>query len=269
MTFCCSQNLTPNTELPRITWCATGPLAFLPLHAAGRYKQAAPHSRVFSYVTSSYTPTIGGLTPRTPVPNEFSGILAIGQPSTPGQSSLPGTVEELSAIVKSAGSLPITQLVDHAATQEAVLSSIITHSWVHFACHASQDLGDPTASAFYLHDGTLDLGRITKQSMGHKEFAFLSACQTATGDESLPEEAVHLAAGMIMAGYPTVIATMWSIKDNDAPLIAQHTYAEILAGGHADSTKACGALHNAVGQLRQKVGEKAFESWVPYIHIGV
>ncbi|KAH7325449.1 CHAT domain-containing protein [Rhizoctonia solani] len=214
-------------------------------------------------------PTINGLLASSPSSEEFSGILTIGQASTPGLSSLPGTKQELKSIARHAGSLRLTQLVDHSATPEAVLHAINTHSWVHFACHASQSYEDPTSSGFYLHNGTLDLNDITKQALGRKDLAFLSACQTATGALDLPEEAVHLAAGMIMAGYPTVIATMWSIGDSDAPLIAEHTYAEILMGGKPNSSKACRALHRALGVLRDKVGERAFVSWVPYIHIGI
>ncbi|KAJ7229110.1 hypothetical protein GGX14DRAFT_346526 [Mycena pura] len=32
------------------------------------------------------------------------------------------------------------------------------------------------------------------------ELAFLSACQTAMGDQSLPDEALHLAASLLFAG---------------------------------------------------------------------
>ncbi|KAJ6529941.1 hypothetical protein DFH09DRAFT_934658, partial [Mycena vulgaris] len=46
----------------------------------------------------------------------------------------------------------------------------------------------------------------------------LSACQTARGAKGLQEESVHLAAGMLLAGYRGVIATMWSIMDT-LPLI--------------------------------------------------
>ncbi|KAG9120234.1 hypothetical protein FRC07_004356, partial [Ceratobasidium sp. 392] len=38
----------PTHELPHVTWCTTGPLAFLPLHAAGLYD--VPHSRAFDFV---------------------------------------------------------------------------------------------------------------------------------------------------------------------------------------------------------------------------
>ncbi|KDN41104.1 hypothetical protein RSAG8_07658, partial [Rhizoctonia solani AG-8 WAC10335] len=259
----------PGDELPHITWCATGPLAFLPLHAAGRYTDPSPKSRIFNYAVSSYTPTLNGLLAPPPSPDAFSGILAVGQASTPGLSALPGTKHELESIARHAKSLRLTQLVDQAATPSTVLHALSTHSWVHFACHASQVPEEPTSSAFYLHTGTLDLNTITKQSLRHKAFAFLSACQTATGDVDLPEEAVHLAAGMIMAGYPTVVATMWSIQDNDAPLVAERMYAEMVVGDKPDSTKACRALHRALGVLRDKVGEDAFVSWVPYIHLGI
>jgi CHAT domain-containing protein len=143
------------------------------------------------------------------------------------------------------------------------------HSWVHFACHATQNVSDPTQSAFHLHDGTLDLATITQKPLKHAELAFLSACQTATGDEDLSEEAVHLAAGMIMAGYPRVIATTWSIQDTDAPLVSEKVYAYLLEGGVPDARKAAKALHLAVGRLRAEVGVKNFVRWAPYVHIGL
>ena len=90
-----------------------------------------------------------------------------------------------------------------------------------------------------------------------------------TGDEKLSEEAVHLAAGLMLAGYSGVVATMWSIKDKDAPVIADHVYTELFSDGEPDSTGAAVALHHAVKLLRQKVGDTAFSSWVPFIHIGV
>ncbi|KAF8738241.1 TPR-like protein, partial [Rhizoctonia solani] len=263
--------LNPKLEdgLPHVTWCVSGPIAFLPLHAAGDYKSSYSYSRTFNCVVSSYSPTISGLLTSSPSIQDFSGILMISQVSTPGFSTLPGTEKELSLISQHFSSLRVTKLSEMAATPDAVLEAIGSHSWVHFACHASQIAQDPASSALYLHSGTLDLNKISKNSLGRKAFAFLSACQTATGDYNLPEEAVHLAAGMIMAGYPTVIATMWSIEDGDAPLVADHTYAHMLKDGEPDSTKASYALHQALSALREKAGERNFISWVPYIHIGI
>jgi len=47
-------------ELPHITWCPTGPLAFLPLHAAGMYTDGG--QAIMDYVVSSYTTTLEALT---------------------------------------------------------------------------------------------------------------------------------------------------------------------------------------------------------------
>ncbi|KAG8767551.1 hypothetical protein FRC12_006180 [Ceratobasidium sp. 428] len=259
-------NLQTQNKLPRVTWCVTGPLAFLPLHAAGYYSD--PPERTFDYVISSYTPTLEALLRTPQLSNEFGGILAIGQASLTSQSPLPGTVTELNKIQQLAGSLRFTQLVEGYATPEAVLAEMQRHSWVHLACHGSQDLSDPTKSAFQLHHGNLDLMTIIRSPPQSAEMAFLSACETAAGDEKLPDEAVHLAAGMLMSGYRTVIATMWSIHDADAPLVTEHFYSQLLEGGVPNSERAATALHDAVGHLRAKVGDEAFSRWVPYIHMG-
>lgn len=106
-----------------------------------------------------------------------------------------------------------------------------------------------------------------RSPMKSNGLAFLSACQTATGTEKLPDEAIHLAARMMMTGYPTVIATMWSVQDSDAPLIAEKVYGRLLGEGTRDAAKTAKALHIAVEFLR--VEEKSFARWVPFIHIGI
>jgi CHAT domain-containing protein len=259
----------PAETPPHITWCATGPLAFLPIHAAGDYGNRKGGFKIYNYIVSSYTPTLSALlTPPTHL-EEFQGLLVVAQEMTPGKSYLPGAVKELEIIQKKAIGFPFRQLTGSEATIDAVLRGMESCSWVHLACHATQDAEEPTESGFYLHDGKLDLATITKKRLKHARLAFLSACQTAVGHKDLPEEAIHLAAGMVMAGYPTVIATMWSIKDKDAPLIAERMYAEIFKGGMPEGLRAAEALHKAVADLRGDVGESNFQSWAPFIHIGL
>ncbi|KAF9535341.1 hypothetical protein CPB83DRAFT_5472 [Crepidotus variabilis] len=45
------------STIRRIWWCSAGPLAFLPLHAAGIYKPKG--SCLADYAVSSYIPTVG------------------------------------------------------------------------------------------------------------------------------------------------------------------------------------------------------------------
>jgi CHAT domain-containing protein len=85
----------------------------------------------------------------------------------------------------------------------------------------------------------------------------------------LREEAIHLAAGMLMAGYASVIGTMWCIRDDDGPIIAEQFYKYLVDEAGGDSSRAAYALHNAVAHLRNVRGEDDFASWVPFIHLGI
>ena len=160
-----------------------------------------------------------------------------------------------------------TSIQDEAGTIRKVVEEMGKYRWVHLACHGMQDLDNPTKSAFILADGRLELAEIVKHPLPHAEFAFLSACQTATGDAKLAEEAVHLAAGMMLAGYRSVIATMWAIQDRHGPIVADAVYAEMLNNGKADYTRAAYALHHAVQGLRRSGA--SFLEWMPFIHMGV
>ncbi|KAF8749930.1 TPR-like protein [Rhizoctonia solani] len=254
---------------PHITWCTTGPLSSLPLHAAGNYSETG--AKVFQYVISSYTPTLGAVIPgHSPELCVASSVLGIAQENTPGQGHLPGTTNELSRISEHAKApIIFSRLTGSCATTLATLDAMEQHDWIHLACHATQDIAEPTESGFFLHDGILALSRIAQKDSQGKGLAFLSACQTATGDRSLTDESVHLASGMLMAGYPSVIATSWSIVDCDAPLIADTIYQFLLKDGKMNHRDTAKALHVAVEKLREHIGEKMFWRWAPYIHIGI
>lgn len=195
-------------------------------------------------------------------------MLAVSQPSTPGYRPLPGTVTEVEAIKDCIGDLNFSWLNMEEATVSAVLQKMEECNWCHFACHGVQHPTDPTKSAFALHDGPLDLKTIMSRSFKYAEIAFLSACQTAKGDEHRPEEAVHLAAGMLIAGFQSVFATMWSIGDKDAPLVAKEVYTYLLQDHEISAGRGAYALHHAVGCLRETIGEDSFVQWVPFIHCG-
>ncbi|KAG8795335.1 hypothetical protein FRC12_015769 [Ceratobasidium sp. 428] len=254
-------------DLPRITWCITGLLSFLPIHAAGIYDN--PSTVLSNLAISSYTPTVSSISRSCTTPPTFSGILAVGhQSSVRGLSPLPGTKDELDRVEAHFANRRFSRLEEDAATIDAVVDAMRDHSWVHFACHGSQNLVDPMNSALHLHDNDLSLAMISKNPMKNAQLAFLSACQTAQGDSELLNEVVHLAAGLLMAGYANVIATMWSIKDQDAPIVAGVFYKCMLEDGVPDSGKAAKALHRAVKHLQDEIGVEEFARWVPYIHMG-
>jgi CHAT domain-containing protein len=219
-------------------------------------------------VISSYTPTLAALLePPGPAVDSFK-LLSVIQSSTPGTTSIPDTKQELEHIRR--------HFIHHShvvlegtGTKKRVTKAMGECNWVHLACHGIQELDEPTKSALVLQDGRLTLEEIIKLKLPKAEFAFLSACQTTTGDESLSEEAVHIAGGMLLAGYRGVVATMWSIKDELAPEVTNEFYGHILRGGkRPDARRAAEALHIAIQKLRKSTGIRLVD-WIPFVHLGV
>ncbi|TEB25890.1 hypothetical protein FA13DRAFT_1796185 [Coprinellus micaceus] len=271
-----------NVDLPRIWWCPTGPLTFLPIQAAGIYQGQGAES-ILDYVIPSFTPTLSALTSRVKegcgsVGQEKARLLLTCQPMAPGASSISGTVKEVRAIYDMAMSkgIRVTKLEGDALTAKQCIAHLEELSSIHLACHASQNTVEPLLSRFLFHDGQLNLKTIAQRRLTHADLAFLSACQTSTGEETLSEEAVHLAAGMLAAGYRRVVATMWAIDDRYAPQVAEDFYQYIWNhrgrndGSRFDGTLSAHALHHAIQQLRGRLDnlDTSLLIWSPYIHYG-
>ncbi|VDB83028.1 unnamed protein product [Peniophora sp. CBMAI 1063] len=266
------------SKLPHITWCPTGPLTQLPLHAAGLYN-VPDGPRAFNLIVSSYTPSLAalqrsyeGIARHTPAPQ----MLVVTQPAALGHTRLPNTIVEGMRVKDILQDAHISsKLLNHdQATVSAVRDVLDQYPWLHLACHGSQHPRDATRSAFALYDGPLSLSDLMRTVADDAELAFLSACQTAAGDASNPEESVHLAAGMLAVGFKGVVATMWSIMDQDAPVVVEAYYKKLIELRNTGvieqgETGAAYALHEAVAQLRAKVGERNFGRWVPFVHFGV
>ena len=238
----------------------------MPIHAAGIYS-TENGDKISDYVVSSYTPTLTTiLDSSTPNIGHNFTILAVAQPSTPYATPIPNTEDEVNLVQNLASGITVDCLKNEEATVERVLQAMRDTNWVHMACHGKQEAGEPMKSGLLLHDKILELSEIVRHVLPRADFAFLSACQTAVGDEKIVDESVHLAAGMLMVGYRGVIATMWSIKDKDAPQVAEDVYTRILKDGKPNRKDAAHALHDAVKRLRESGAE--FTAWVPFIHLG-
>ena len=95
------------------------------------------------------------------------------------------------------------------ASVEAVACCLPQASIVHFACHGKQDPRKPLKSGLVIEDEILTLSRIMKEPPPAGSLAFLSACETAKGDVEQSDQAIHLAATMLFAGFKSVVGTMW------------------------------------------------------------
>ena len=93
-------------ELPlcRIWWYPTGPLTFIPIHAAGPGDGAIDVGRmvIFSYVT--ILNTLFQVRKIIPTSSGQLKLLAISQPNTPGQNPISKATQEVLKLVEAAGS---------------------------------------------------------------------------------------------------------------------------------------------------------------------
>jgi CHAT domain-containing protein len=142
-------------------------------------------------------------------------MTAVIEPHAPGCIPLPGTIAELEKIKNR---IPTQGLITLSNTTRArVMDHLQDSSIIHFACHGVQDSKNPLDSGLMLSDGRLKVSEIMHRSGDQNEerskraisLAFLSACETATGDSNTPDEAIHLAATLLFAGFHGVVATMW------------------------------------------------------------
>jgi CHAT domain-containing protein len=95
------------------------------------------------------------------------------------------------------------------ATKAKVLAMLSSSQVVHLACHGIQHKKEPFKSHFCLSTGNLTVSELMETELKDGFLAFLSACETAKGDEKHTDEAIHLAASMLFAGFKSVVATMW------------------------------------------------------------
>jgi tetratricopeptide (TPR) repeat protein len=247
----------------RVCWMPTGPLSFLPLHAAGHHRPADGDARsALNRVVSSYTATVRGLGAPGPVANRAPLVVAV--PASPQHRPLPGAVREADVVARSLGER-VTVMVGAQATREAVLSRLTGADWVHFACHATSTAAHPSDSYLAMYDGPLrvrDLaGRLGVEG-GRRAVAYLSACTTAHGGQWVPDEHIHVASAFQLAGFGTVVGTLWPVTDSIAVRAARHTYAAL------GQTSSAGAVNSTARWLRERYRDQP-SHWAGHVHIGV
>ncbi|KAG2130834.1 TPR-like protein [Suillus bovinus] len=253
----------------RIWWCPTAKFTLLPLHAAGPY---APGAHDFShFYISSYTPTLATLVrARKQLSKDASNnhFVAIGQANAEGGTILQRVADELVAVAQRVAPFTsFTSIEDSDATVQGALDVLRKNQWVHLACHGFLNRDKPFNASFAMRDSGLMIRDIIQAHLQNPEFAFLSACHTTVGDESSPDEAIHLAAAMQFSGFRGVVGSMWSVNDGAACQIVSAFYDNMFdSSGRLDPTRAAVALHKAVKKLRKTI---PLEQQIVFIHIGI
>nr|WP_255344953.1 CHAT domain-containing protein [Streptomyces avermitilis] len=161
-----------------------------------------------------------------------------------------------------------TLRLDDAATTGQVLELLPGHTCVHFACHAGQNLAAPSEGALYLHDQPLHVTDLARLDLDTPELAVLSACQTAVGGTELPNEAIHLAAALLLGNFRHVVSTLWPVGDDSARRITDEVY-RVLGDskGCIHPNRTAQALHAAVDQARRRDPDRPL-MWASHVHFG-
>ncbi|KAG8859121.1 hypothetical protein FRB96_004691 [Tulasnella sp. 330] len=268
----------------RIWWIPTGAAWSLPLHASGPYKSG--QRNLPDRFISSYAPNVSSLLRSRkflPLMKETSGprMLVVAHPGSEGVNQLLHVQDEVAVIREVATKAKVVEvaIIEGAECgKEAVLTCLKDATWAHFACHGIPRV-DPFASHFLLEtsDTSLTLLDIIKNGLPQAQLAVLSSCHSAaaynvkgsTLNNWRPNEVINLAAGVLFAGFRSVVGTMWAMDDRDGPVIAQEFYKYMFRNGAqgVDCTDAAKALVMAVRELRRR--DVPMQRWINLVHYGI
>lgn len=226
----------------------SGRLGLLPLHAA-RYVHDGQVRHLLDEFEVSYAPSAQALREARANAERRAGaplrLVGVGNP-LPNPEPLAYAKAELQSVVEL---LPVdgaAPLYETAATGPALPGATVAH----LSCHGNFASDEPLDSGLQLGDGTLTLRAILDrpEPFAAVRLAVLSACQTTVTDfANLPDEAIGLPAGILQAGAPAVVGTLWSVNDESTALLMVRFYELMLGEGMTP----CAALRVAQRWLRE------------------
>ncbi|KAG1766620.1 CHAT domain-containing protein [Suillus placidus] len=270
------ENVLKLQRRSRLWLCPTAAFTSIPLHAAHPFQTRADRSKepcLEDLYICSYTPTLSALMRSRQMMKRRAtpSFVAIGQgqPGAGKGKALSAVDSELELVHELVpATAKHTTISGEAATRAGALQALEENTWVHLACHGKQDPTQPYNSHFVMRDEHLTLLDIMNRDIPHAEFAFLSACHTAVGDEETPDEVIHLAAGLQFSGFKSVVGTLWEVDDAVAKHVVQAFYTYMFHPkevGVMDPTKAAWALNCATHAVKTTV---PLEQRMVFIHIG-
>lgn len=204
-----------------------GQLALLPLHAAWTEDPSKPTKRryVLDELNISYAPSAHSLhrailAAERPAEN----LLAIDNPD--GTLSYSG--DEMGSVMD--GFETVTHLLGEIATVKKVKEEMQNAHVLHFATHGfsewqeAEHRDEAKQARLKLADGNLTLPDIFALDLNWARLAVLSACETGVPSFQLVDEMLGLPAGMLQAGVPGVVGSLWSVSDRSTALLMARFY---------------------------------------------
>ncbi len=144
----------------------------------------------------------------------------------PSLDSLLHNVDEVLLINKLVGG---QIYLDDNATLDQFKKDINKYKIAHLATHASCNDSIPADSKIHFHDSPLYANEI--YNLPHQlSMAVLSACETGSGRIRKGEGIISMARAFISSGCPSVITSLWKVKDEQTSQIMTHFYLHLKNG---------------------------------------
>jgi tetratricopeptide (TPR) repeat protein len=260
-----------------IWWYLTGKMSFLPIHAARPRPESGVTLDMLDRVVSSYIPTLSALRRvqhRAQAPEFKMLVVGCSYTTLPDWSPLPSVnveMEQFHSLELKGSSDSFTFLEDSSATADSVIDKLSTCSWAHFSCHGFQDDDFPMESSLVLYDCPLPVSRIAQRNLTNADLAVVSACESGKGSWDHSNEALHLVAGLMFAGFRGVIGTMYSIDEEVGLTFTKTLHANLFAtypANYPNPAKAAYALRKTLLYLRDE-RKAPMICLIPFIHVGI
>lgn len=244
-------------------------LIFVPDGALRTAPMAALHDGT-QFLIEKYslavTPGVTLMDPR-PLERRDPRVLAGGvSQSVQGFPALDSVPEELADIARI---YPSTELLNGQFQRTKIQSEVSEgrYSIVHIASHGEFG-GNPMRSFLLTFDGKLNMNDLEEMIRPRQyrgapvELLFLSACQSASGDD---RAALGLAGVALKSGARSALATLWSVNDDATAELSTEFYTALK--NHPDFSKAEALRAAQLALLKdEKFAHPAF--WSPYLLVG-
>lgn len=195
-----------------------------------------------------------------------SPLLAISGEEATGRAILPGAAREVRSLARRYEHVvafsdlggPLFDETEDLHQEE------LSHARVlHFASHSRVDDERPWRSALLFGPETrLEASRVAGLAL-EADLAVLSACESAGGRIISGEGVLGLSAGFLSAGVPSVVATLWPVRDRVAERFVDSFYDELSRGATAAS-----ALRAAQADLRARSTTRLPYDWAGFVLLG-
>jgi CHAT domain-containing protein len=148
-------------------------------------------------------------------PDAADSLLAVAQSSVEGFPLLRHAEETAQKIAERYNTQALT---GSAATETAFRARAPRARSLFLAAHGRMDPSSPLFSSIFLapdekNDGLLEVHEVYELDLREADNVVLSGCQTQLGELSRGDEVVGLNRAFLYAGTPTVIASLWSVRE--------------------------------------------------------